>query len=579
MQSRWHYWELDKVFQVLQSQPSGITYTIARRRIRQGRRSKLFGLILVILAGILLAWAPLRSILLSRLGIMVSVVLSGHWLFDRVLTRRSKGDKSTSHKAIVKRDDRYILIPSKSLAPGDIICLQPGSEVDVDVRLVVLKDLEVAREEHNRWQIQVKDTTAPLPMDIPLPEQSNMVYHNSLVVAGEAMGVVVKTYKSPPSAYANLGKHFPLFYYLLGGWLVIVCLLAVWHLGAASTTVVYLLLAISVPWHWQGFLRYSLGEAMGSLSSEAQCRSPFLLWSLSKIKTIVVDLNTYDMSKGFDSSIEWRGLWHGEKGEIDIDIPLHYFAEGVVLPTDAALVSDNSLDQELIAKVAIGVSSAEADPALQRRCGIVLAKPDLGLLQKAILHSRAAIDRFRYVLLLNFSTGLSAVLLLTINNGLKLLTVTPVQIVWSSICLPLLLSWCLLVVPVAPGAVTVSGQLLDRSWWQKFLITTFTICGLTAVTFRFGSVSLAWTVFNFSLLALACSFCQLSWRQSYPWLAVIVICVVLQMVWIQTGRSGMLPLGVGGWLLAGLLATAVFWLSDFLNPTAENNRTPASAAD
>ncbi|MFN3360996.1 MAG: hypothetical protein ACK421_06185 [Pseudanabaenaceae cyanobacterium] len=587
MQSRWHHWELDKVFQVLQSQPSGITYTIARRRLRERRQRKLLGLGLGCLLVVLLVWQPLRSFFFSRLGILATIVMGGHWLLDRFLTRQGRGDKFTPHKAIVKRDDRYILIPSKSLAPGDIICLQPGSEVDADVRLVALKDLVVAREEQNRWQTQIKDTTAPLPWDIPPAEQSNMVYHGSLVVEGEAMGVVVKTYKSPPSAYEKLFAHFPFFYSLLGGWLVLVLLLSSWHWSDKTSIIIYLLVAVSVPWHWWAFCQACLAQVVTHLSEEVQFRAPFLVWTLTKIKTIVVDLNTYDISKRSDRSIKWQGLWHGEKEEIETDIPLYYFTEGLVLPPGAALLSDSLVDKELITKVDIAISSVEADPVLQRRCGIVLAKPDIGLLQKVVRYSRMAIDRLRHILLLNLTSGLAALLLLTASKGGKIPLVTPVQIVWSAILLPVVLSLVLLLVPAVASRACPASHVLDRGWWLKLLITTVTISGLTVLVWRFGSVSLAWTVFNFSLLGLAFSSCQLhreayeGWRGGRSYLAavVIVVCVVLQMVWIQTGRSGMLPLGLGGWLVAVLLAAAMFWLSGFLNPSAESNRHPASVTD
>jgi len=147
MASKWHHWELERIFDVLQSSPSGITYAIARKRLRQGKKNPLvFFLLFFIILVVLLLVPSTRSVLLSKTSFLVIITLIFQGAVYRsflLAKRRWQKLDPNLQKTIVRRDDRYMVIPSRSLAEGDIVRIQPGDWIQVDIRLVVLPHLNL----------------------------------------------------------------------------------------------------------------------------------------------------------------------------------------------------------------------------------------------------------------------------------------------------------------------------------------------------------------------------------------------------------------------------------------------------
>ena len=565
MRSSWHHWELAKVFSVLQSQPTGISYTSARKRIRKSKPNRLVSLFLVLSSLGLFLLPPLRSVVSSSIGLISVLTLGLQVIIYRGLCLAKTKKNTGLKKAIVKRDGRYIIIPSRSLATGDIICLQPGDEIEADIRLVVLKDLVIAREERGKWQIQKKDTTAPLPLDIPRSEHSNMVYYGSLVTEGEAMGVVVQTYRTTPAL--NVLGHFPLFYYVFSIWFTLGALLVWLCLPSFSLSIGCLLFILSLPCHWLGMLEFCLARTVERLEeNQVIVRSPFLLWNLSRVDQILLDLEHYNNNR-FDLGIVWYGLCHGEvEGERDkIEIPILHFMPGLALPIcdSLALVSDTLDDRELFTKVDVTIASDESEFVMQRQSGIVLGGRELKLLEEAIKLSRSTFDRVYRILIFSLTSGLSLLFLLIVARLLDLTPITPLQILWSGIVIPTSLSLLLLVEPDSNLILPRVSKSLSLIWLRNLCLSVLLICLSTIVVFHFTSVSLAWTAFNFSLLALGCSFVRVPLGKFYQWRGVIFVFVVVQVIWIQTARSGMTPLDLGSWLIAILTSSGVFTVSSF----------------
>jgi sodium/potassium-transporting ATPase subunit alpha len=93
--------------------------------------------------------------------------------------------------ASVVRDGEPRLVPAAELVVGDVVRLTPGVKVPADLRLIAVRGLRVENAsltgESQPVQCAVECTdNAPL-------ETRNLVFNSSLVITGDALGVVVRT--------------------------------------------------------------------------------------------------------------------------------------------------------------------------------------------------------------------------------------------------------------------------------------------------------------------------------------------------------------------------------------------------
>ncbi len=109
----------------------------------------------------------------------------------RVLENISKTAYST---VIVLRDGVKIEISSIGLVPGDVVYLSGGDKVPADIRLVSSSGLQVNESPITGELKPVKKSLGILKdVDLPVSEQSNMVFMGTSIVEGFCVGVVVAT--------------------------------------------------------------------------------------------------------------------------------------------------------------------------------------------------------------------------------------------------------------------------------------------------------------------------------------------------------------------------------------------------
>lgn len=96
--------------------------------------------------------------------------------------------------ACVRRDGEESIIPASELVPGDIVLLEDGAIVPADLRLIQENRLAVQEASLTGESVPVeKDSEAILDVDCPLGSRVNMAYTSSIVMYGNAEGVVVET--------------------------------------------------------------------------------------------------------------------------------------------------------------------------------------------------------------------------------------------------------------------------------------------------------------------------------------------------------------------------------------------------
>ena len=207
----WHTLTHAEVEQILQTGPNGLQGAEAARRVAQYGPNRLAppkrrGLIVRLLM-------QFHNILLYvMLGAAVITAFLGHWVDTGVLLaavvinaligfiQEGKAEAALdairamlSPHATVIRDGAHREIDAGELVPGDLVLLASGDRVPADLRLVSVKALRVEEAALTGESLPVEKTTETVPHDAPLGDRNGMAYSGTLVVYGQARGIVVAT--------------------------------------------------------------------------------------------------------------------------------------------------------------------------------------------------------------------------------------------------------------------------------------------------------------------------------------------------------------------------------------------------
>lgn len=101
----------------------------------------------------------------------------------------------------VRRDGDKRDIAADDVVPGDIVLLEAGDHVPADGRIVLAAGLEVDESALTGESHPVAKEAAPLPVEVPLAERSNMVYMNTMLTRGRAEVLITAT-----GARTEMGK-------------------------------------------------------------------------------------------------------------------------------------------------------------------------------------------------------------------------------------------------------------------------------------------------------------------------------------------------------------------------------------
>lgn len=96
--------------------------------------------------------------------------------------------------ARVMRQGEESIVPSNELVPGDVVFLEDGCIVPADIRLIDSTYLKIQEASLTGESVPVeKEAEQTFDKEVPLGDRVNMAYTSSIVMYGNAVGVVVET--------------------------------------------------------------------------------------------------------------------------------------------------------------------------------------------------------------------------------------------------------------------------------------------------------------------------------------------------------------------------------------------------
>lgn len=98
-----------------------------------------------------------------------------------------------SPHSLTVRDLDKQSIDAKALVPGDIVHLDAGDRIPADVRLLRTRSLAIEEAALTGESLSANKSEPPVEEDVPLGDRTSMGYSGTLVVRGQATGVVVAT--------------------------------------------------------------------------------------------------------------------------------------------------------------------------------------------------------------------------------------------------------------------------------------------------------------------------------------------------------------------------------------------------
>jgi len=98
-----------------------------------------------------------------------------------------------SPHSLALRDREKQSIDAAALVPGDIVQLDAGDRVPADLRLLRARSLSIEEAALTGESLSADKSEPPVAKDAPLGDRSSMGYSGTLVVRGQATGVVVAT--------------------------------------------------------------------------------------------------------------------------------------------------------------------------------------------------------------------------------------------------------------------------------------------------------------------------------------------------------------------------------------------------
>lgn len=211
LDTHWHKLEIDAVFRTVDTSQEGLSQQAAEQRLQTfGKNSLKPARKKNPLLRFLEQFNNVFIYVLLGAGIVTSIL--GHWVDSGVIfgvviinaiigfIQEGKAEKALdairnmlSHSAMVKRDGKFINLPTDLLVPGDIVLLQSGDKVPADLRLFKTRELRIEEAMLTGESVPVEKSTMPVTEQAPIGDRLSIAYSGTLVTYGQGQGIVIAT--------------------------------------------------------------------------------------------------------------------------------------------------------------------------------------------------------------------------------------------------------------------------------------------------------------------------------------------------------------------------------------------------
>ncbi len=596
----WHHWDIPQVVAKLETTEQGLSYAIARQRLRQIGRNifpkppKLFDLwretcyaprvVAIILSTLLLQWAgELGWVVLLALGLNIAFVVGIKywvWQLKQRATLARWHRRPPDPTAIVLRDQQWMEISSRLLVPGDFLFLQSGDRPPADVRLVSASpDLCADETMLGNSAIAHKQADTTLEVATPPRQRSNMVYAGSTITAGQGAGLVVGTaqdtywlsHRKPQQSWLQLSRESV----IVGTVAMVMALFALnkgWSYSLLLVTALILAYE-AVPQSLLDQLLQYLGIKFLA-QQRIEAGTPEVITKLGRIDSLEIlpSQTTVKLDHRLfaELKIQLTTPPHLELLEAETE----QAAETSQPSTYATAVYGSEIPHlEYLTSAFLSFSDRRCPIPVQRTVDVVLPRPDLSYLYTAIVISRHLGDRL-YRLHLFLVTNHIGLWLLVIIATLASLPLVPLQIVWiGSIATPLLCS-CFVLEPISTDTVKPPHRLPLLPLAIAIAVTSASTLALFWLKYQ-GEPSalvpartMAFTTFclsqGFHAIALSRRSLLEHWLLPLS-VAGLALAQVLLVQWtVFADAMGTVPLNTADWLIVSFAATSILWAQEIM---------------
>lgn len=126
-------------------------------------------------------------------GVVLVNAVIGYLQEARAISALSALSRTMTSEAAVLRRGEKKYIPAADLVPGDILLLTGGDKVPADLRILDARELRINESALTGESLPVEKQTTALARNTVLADRRNMAYAATLVIHGQARGIVVAT--------------------------------------------------------------------------------------------------------------------------------------------------------------------------------------------------------------------------------------------------------------------------------------------------------------------------------------------------------------------------------------------------
>jgi len=598
----WHYWDINQVVAKLETTEQGLSYAIARKRLKEVGRNlfpkdpKLSDLLretsydarvlAVVLAVMVLQWAGELGwlVFLTLLFNIAFEVGIRHWVCQ--LQQRASLARRHRHRpdptAIVLRDQQWMEISSRLLVPGDLVFVQTGDHPPADVRLVSASpDLCADETMLGNSAIAHKQANTTLEVATPHSQRSNMIYAGSTITSGYGTGLVVGTAQD---TYWQSQREKPRFWkgirkesltvgvaVLLSG---IFALPKGWSYSLLLVTALVVAGALPRPWLEQ-LIKYLGIKHLAHQRIEVS--DPHGITRLGRVDSLEI-LPSQTAIK----------LDHRLFAELKLQLITPQYLE-VVEPENAvdedraqtttqapAVYGSEIADLEHLSSAFLSFSDRRSPVPVQRSVDLLLPRPDLSYLYSAITVCRHLGDRLNRLQLFLATYHLGLLVLIT-TGAVANVPLVPMQILWiGAIALPILC--CSFVLEPFIPATTKPPRSVG---WLPLAIATLATSGSTLALFILkyqgepealvSARTMAFSTFFLSQCFHALALNRTSLLEHWVMLLSVAGLATLYVLMIQwsvfADAMGTVPLSTADWLIVSFASTSVLWAQEIMRQT------------